>query len=244
LSYDINDVKWNINTQEKTITLDDNITLKITSKDYIGQIIPEYIKKTPFLLGLLHLIFSLLFWLAIIFLLGFACESEHADKSYVPYIAVTGIGMIFFFLTIFFHNKIDKYNERLKKEFHASDKYKQEYFEKILKPNILYNYLKKRIPIHTEIKDNHQLIDSNNFASSNMDKLMSKVYIEAFLLDATGIIINQNNISNEVSGYITGHTSGHVGTRLGGGVSGSINGYTRGKTHTETTHHCHVSFVK
>ena len=104
--------------------------------------------------------------------------------------------------------------------------------------------MKKRIPIHAEIKDKHQLIESNNFASSNMDELMSKVYVEAFLLDATGIIINQNNISNEVSGYVKGQIHGHVGTSIGGGAKGSINGYTRGETRTETTHHCHISFVK
>jgi hypothetical protein len=237
---DINDVKWDINTLEKTITLD-NVVLDIEEKDYIGQNVSKYLEKTPFLWGFLKLIFVLLFWIMMIMLLSLACSPDH-NKSYTygPYIAAGIVALISYLFVSFFQSRIDKYNKYNKEKFHSSDKYKKEYFEKFLKPNILYNYLKKRILIHSELKDKHQLLESNNFASSDMDVLMSKIYVEAFLLDATGIIINQNNISNEVNGHVSGYVSGYT-TSSG---RGSVSGQTYGETHTDTTHHCHVSFVK
>ncbi len=134
------------------------------------------------------------------------------------------------------NRKIEKNHKKQEKEYYESDSYRKEYYDKIIKPYLLYEYLKKKIPIYSELKDNQELIESDNFKSDNIDVLMSKIYVKAFLLDATAIVINQNNISNEVNG----HVNGYVNTTPNGQVYGS----TKGKIETKTTHFANVSFVR
>ncbi len=131
--------------------------------------------------------------------------------------------------------KNEKINEKKKKEYYESDAYRKEYYDTRIKPYLLYEYLKKKMPIYSEIKEKHQLIESDNFKSDNIDVLMSKIYVKAFLLDATAIVMNQNNISNEVSGYTQGYVRNYGNT---------ISGRTSGETTTKTTHFANVSFVK
>ena len=165
-------------------------------------------------------------------------ESRRLTRHYTEFVfaSILIVSMFILNLVIIYANrKIEKNHKKREKEYYESDAYRKEYYDTRIKPYLLYEYLKKKMPIYSEIKEKHQLIESDNFKSDNIDVLMSKIYVKAFLLDATAIVMNQNNISNEVSGYIHGYVRNYGNT---------ISGRTSGETTTKTTHFANVSFVK
>ena len=162
---------------------------------------------------------------------------DYLDKDNIIDIIIAGI---FLMLTIKLRTFQKRLSSKIKKR---TEKTKEEILIKN-KPRIarnkcaslLYVYLKQNIPTYRDIKDKHQFIQSDVFEASSMDSLMCQMYIKAFLLDATGIIITQSNISNEVNGASTGYITG--------GGNSPIRGNSSGYTSTETTYHASVTFVK
>jgi len=82
----------------------------------------------------------------------------------------------------------------------------------------LRNYLKNKFPILTHFdEDKYNNITTINLKDYNEDKAMFQMYLEAELLGADAIILNDTNVSTKVSGHISTNSRGEVS----GGTSSS-----------------------
>ncbi len=75
--------------------------------------------------------------------------------------------------------------------------------EKALKNNsIIYEYLKKTIPIIEEIKHYHTNMGLISSKELTYDGALFSIYMQAYNKNANAIILKDNNISSKVDGYI------------------------------------------